>query len=200
MKRTGWRQGLVLLQLLWLQALGVEAASIERFELTGQGVLGLPEDRAEFPLQVYLQFDRDAETGVLSDANPLLESSAATLPLMGGLLPVVAEIQPHSNGETSGYWQNGRISITLPLRLTMERMTTNLFGLSITVGGGVACQARSRSWVNLEAQGYFTQFGGTVAGAFELAEFGHRCGPLTPLLNRVLQGSSYLYLTFDPAY
>lgn len=184
--------------MLLLLASKVEAATSERFELTGQGELALPEQRAEFPLRIYLQFDRDADTGVLRHANPLLESSSATLPLMGGLLPVVAEIQLQSNGETSGYWRDGQMSLMFPLRITIERMTANLFGLSITLGGGVACHSRSRSWINLEAQGNFSQFGGSVAGDFELAEFGQRCGPLTPLLNRVLEGSSHFHLTFDP--
>ncbi|GAA3946649.1 choice-of-anchor D domain-containing protein [Allohahella marinimesophila] len=116
-------------------------------------------------------------------------------------LTATAEVEFENVGEATGTLINGKLTTSAQAYVKVPRVTVNLFGLKLPIGGGAECRTAepvSFTVASPDGETFLPLGGGTVTGSYDLTAL-ENCGALTSVLSNFLEGDdNTINLTLTP--
>ena len=154
------------------------------------------------PLSGVIESVVDLATGMLT-AELHLDATSGTFQVLKWFrkLTATAQVEFENVGEATGTLIDGKLTTTAQAYVKVPKVTVNLFGIKLPIGGGEQCRTAepvSFSVASPEGETFMPLTGGTVEGTYDLTAL-ENCGALTSVLSNFLEGQdNTINLTLTP--
>ncbi|WP_416395404.1 choice-of-anchor D domain-containing protein [Allohahella sp. A8] len=154
------------------------------------------------PLSGVIDSVVDLATGELT-ADLKLEPTSGTFQVIKWFrkLTATAQVEFENVGEATGTLIDGKLTTSAQAYVKVPRVTVNLFGIKLPIGGGANCRTAepvSFTVASPEGETFLPLGGGKVTGSYDLTAL-ENCGALTSVLSNFLEGDdNTINLTLTP--